>query len=46
VQGKDGEGRRVPDPVNPTSRLEDFRRAGVHLGRAVEMRGKESAAFI
>ena len=36
VQGKDGEGRRVADPVNPTGRLEDFCRAGVHLGRTVE----------
>lgn len=36
VQGKGGEGRRVADPVNPTGRLEDFRSAGVHLGRTAK----------
>ena len=36
VQGKDGEGGRVADPVNPTGRLKDFRRAGVYIGSAVE----------
>ena len=36
LQGKDSEGRRVADPVNPAGCLEDFRRAGVHLRRAVE----------
>jgi hypothetical protein len=36
LQGKDRERRRVADPVNPTGRLKDFRRAGVHLGRAVQ----------